>query len=291
LLDESACDTWAHDEVSLGAEVGVFENAKFEIIENGPVIAILRSIATCENSKSTVTRDFCLLADDDRIFVKTKVDFHEKHKALKFTFPAENETVTSKIPYGTVTRKGCTGEEPCGSFTVSGALAVANDSKYSYDVENGEMRLTVLRGAAYADHHGHRDNKMDYIDQGISEFSYCIFEHRNLSNTERYASELNFAPRHIMGSFHRGFLPEEFSGFGSDADNLIFPCIKQAENGNDIVLRCFELEGKETDAKISLFGNEISVACTPYALKTVSGDGKEMNILEDTISLTHEEKK
>ena len=40
---------------------------------------------------------------------------------------------------------------------VSDGLCVANDCKYGYDTTEDRMRLTILRGAIYADHFGERD--------------------------------------------------------------------------------------------------------------------------------------
>ena len=278
LIDETECDTWAHGLDSLGEVVGIFGNAEFEVIERGPVRATLRSTVSYEGS--TVIRDFCLIDGDDRVLVNSKVDFHGKHKALKFSFPMENESVTAKIPYGTIERRGYTGEEPCGSFIASGALAVANDSKYGYDTENDEMRLTILRGAAYADHHAVRDGQMEYMDQGVSEFSYSLFEHKSITETEKKACELNFAPRYVMGSFHHGDLPEKMSCFEGENEGVLISAIKQGEESDDVLLRCFECEGKDRDVNIKLFGKEMSFRLPHNAIRTFGELGEELDLIE-----------
>ena len=162
ILDETECDTWAHGKCSLGPTVGAFADPEFKIIETGPLRATVRVVT--KYLKSTLQRDYMLLAGDGRLTVKTKVEFHEKHAVLKFTFPMHDRNVISKIPYGTITKCGYTGEEPCGSWISSGCVAVANDSKYGYDSENGEMRMTVLRSAIYADHFGRRDEFCEYME-------------------------------------------------------------------------------------------------------------------------------
>ena len=278
LLDESECDTWAHGMTSLGQTVACFGNARFEIVENGPVRATLR--ATVTHGDSTVTRDFSLLEGDSKVLVKATIDFHEKHRTLKFTFPMSEDRVTAKIPYGTIKREADTGEEPCGSFIVNGKLAVANDSKYGYDTESQELRLTVLRGAIYADHYGKRDSACEYMDQGISEFSYAVFAHRTLSDTEKTASELNFAPKVIMASFHHGSLPEALSCFACDDDELLVSAIKKAEDGDQALIRCFDMEGKEHSTKINLFGKDISVTVPHNSIRTFTEDGEELDLTE-----------
>ncbi len=278
LLDESACDTWAHDKVTLGEVVGMFVDAKLHIIEAGPSRAVIRSVARYNDS--TLTRDFIVYADDDRVTVKAKIDFREKHKMLKFTFPMTEEATLVKTAYSVITRNGYTGEEPCLSFIANGKIAVANDNKYGYDSENGELRLSVARGAVYADHYGVRDEFCEYMDQGVQELSYSVFRHKSVTDTERKASELNFAPTHIMGSFHKGHLPENMSCFESDSDNVMVSCIKQSEDGDSAIVRVYETEGKDTNAELTLFGKKIGCDITHCAIKTMREDGTETDILE-----------
>lgn len=278
LLDETDCDTWAHDKVTLGEVVGMFVDAKLHVIETGPSRAVVRSISRYNDS--TLTRDFILLAGDDRVTVNAKVDFHEKHKVLKFTFPMTDNVTLAKTAYGIAAREGYTGEEPCLSFVANGKIAVANDCKYGYDTENGEFRMTVVRGAIYADHYGKRDEFCPYMDQGLQELSYSVFRHTSVADTERKASELNFAPTHIMGSFHKGYLPENMSCFESDSDNVMVSCIKQSEDGEDAIVRVYETDGKDTKAEMKLFGKKIGCDITHCAIKTLREDGSETDILE-----------
>ena len=278
LLDESDCDTWAHNMTSLGETVGSFGDPIFEILEEGPVRVTLRTTVTY--NASSVVREFSLIEDDGSVYVKTKTDFHEKHRTLKFAFPMSEDRVRAKIPYGTVERESYSGEEPCGSFLINGKLAVANDSKYGYDTESGELRMSVLRGAIYADHYGDRDDRCEYMDQGVSEFTYSVFAHKSISETEKNANELNFAPRIIMASFHHGSLPESMSCYECDDRELLVSAIKKAEDGENTVIRCFDIDGKEHNAKIALFGKEISV-CVPHnAIKTVTDEGTELDLIE-----------
>ncbi len=278
LLDETDCDTWAHNQTSLGETVATFGSASFEMIEKGPVRATLRT--TVKHGSSTIIRDFSIIEGDNRVTVKAKIDFHEKHRALKFTFPMTEDRVRAKIPYGTIERETYTGEEPCGSFIVNRNLAIANDSKYGYDTEAGELRLTVLRGAVYADHYGVRENDCDYMDQGISEFSYSLFAHTSISNTEKKASELNFAPRLVMAGFHHGVLPQRLSCFECDSDKLLISAIKMSEESDKVIIRCFDIEGKEISSKINLFGKKLYVKVPHHAIRTFTEDGEELDLIE-----------
>ena len=60
--------------------------------------------------------------------------------------------------------------------------------------------------------------------------------------------------------------------------------IKQAEDGEDIVIRAVELNGKATKCGIKLFGKAMKLDFKPYEIKTVkvnkNGEYKETNVLE-----------
>lgn len=110
-IDESECDTWAHNKFDLGKVCDNFTLSSIEIIEKGAVCATLR--VTVECGSSSVSRDYTLFANSDRVQVDCTVEMHERHKALKFGFPAK-DSVICEIPFGTVERKLENGEEPFG---------------------------------------------------------------------------------------------------------------------------------------------------------------------------------
>ena len=277
LLDETDCDTWAHDKVQLGQTVGVFGEPEFQVIENGNVRATLR--VTTKYGASTLTRDYTLIPESNVLKVRAKIDFHEKHRVLKFTFPME-DSVTAKIPYGTITRPAGTGEEPCGSWIRSGNLCVANDSKYGYDTEDGEMRLSVLRSAIYADHFGERDQFCEYMEQGEGEFTYSVFYAECSADAEKVAAELNFAQRVVLGSFRSGKLAEKLSGLSIDSNDIMVYAIKEKEDGDANIVRICEMNGNEGNVSLELFGKKIDAFVKHNQLKTLTDDGRELNLIE-----------
>lgn len=278
LLDESACDTWAHDKKSLGATVDTFGNPRFEIIERGPVCSAIRVTTRCGHS--VLQRIYRIYAGQDRVTVDTRVDFHARHRALKLTFPLTQETVLAKIPYGSLKRTGYTGEEPCGSWFASGGLCVANDCKYAYDTQDGEMRMTVLRGAIYNDHFGHRDSFCQYMDQGEHTFVYSLYPSGSPSSNEKRAQELNFGLRRVVGTFRKGKLPEHSSCIRVDEPDILVTAVKQIEDADGMILRFYEADGLDTVAHITLFDKTICVEAPHNCLKTVDADGILRNAME-----------
>ena len=281
LVDESDCDTWAHDKDRLGDETDVFSDAEFEITETGPVRATLRITNRCSNT--IIRRDYTLADDCDTLTVKTFVDFREKHKALKLAFPLAGEHITAAIPYGTIQRSCNTGEEPCQEFVSCKNLGIANDSLYGYDTENGYIRMTALRGAIYADHFGNRAGATNYMEQGENEFTYAIFPYTDKADASRRASQLNVAPIVYIDSFHSGTLGQQMSCISSDCTDAVVTAIKQSEDNDGTIIRICEMNGKNTNANIKLFDTDINQKIAHNEIKTLKIQGLntiEVNLTE-----------
>ena len=278
ILDETDCDTWAHDKKRLGETIGTFGTPEFSVIEDGSVIAALRVKTRYNNS--VLIREYTVVSGSKTVTVKTTADFAEHHKALKFAFPAENNDIISKIPYGTITRQQNSGEEPCGSWFAAGKLCVANDSKYGYDTEDGYVRLTVLRGAIYADHFGNRDEFCEYMEQGRQEFSYALFPYESKAEAERRASELNFGLRYVWTGFHDGKLPQKMSCADCGNDNVIVSAIKESEDNDGNIIRLYEMNGSDTAVQLKLFGKEIKSDIGHNEVKTFDENGTELDFME-----------
>ena len=277
ILDETHCDTWAHDEKILGKTVGKFAKPKFEILNDGDVLVTLRVVSKYKNS--TLVRDYTLIPDSDRVTVKARVDFREKHRTFKLTFPARDE-VLAKTAYGTIAKKLGTGEEPCGEWIASDGLCVSNDSKYGYDTTDTEMRLSILRTAVYCDHFGKRDNLCEYMDLGVHEFAYSVSPHRDNATSERAAQELNFGLRVVMGTFKKGALPESYCGITTDANNAVIIAIKKCEDSDENLVRACEMNGEDAELSLNLFGKKIKTKLSHNQLKTLTESGKEINLIE-----------
>lgn len=280
LVDETDCDTWAHNVKRLGETVGMFSATGCEVLETGPVRASIR--VTSRYGDSTLQRIYTVTAGSCEVSVQTRVDFREKHRALKFTFPLTEETVIAKAACGTVTRLGYTGEEPCGTWIASGPIGIANDSKYGYDTEDGEVRMTVLRSAIFADHYGqeHRDGYCEYMDMGVHTFAYSVFPYESPATAEHHAAELNFGLRRIMGSFHDGKLPLQLSCLENSNENIIISAVKQREDGAGNLLRFYEINGQNGTAELKLFGKTLKTEVAHHALKTLADSGEALDAME-----------
>ncbi|WP_052487001.1 alpha-mannosidase [Gordoniibacillus kamchatkensis] len=265
---EDKSDTWSHNVFHFNNVIGEFKAVSVQRVEHGPVKSVVR--VTSEYGKSTLVQDFALYRELDYIDVKVTVDWREHFKMLKLVFPVNLVFTkqTYEIPYGFKEREHNGEEEPGQSWVDYGGilreggtvygLSLINDAKYSYSIMNKELALTVLRSPIYAHHdplvpdaNGH----YSFIDQGIQQFHYRLLPHEGSweqAGTVKRALELNQRPTSIIETYHEGKLPQKASYISVDQDNIIVSSVKKAEEGNDLIVRCYETSKTATRATIRL---------------------------------------
>lgn len=289
LYDDAKYDTWAHTVDRFKDEIPYEVKGLLTLTEQGPVRATIRSVQTIGDS--TVTRDYSLHRDCDTVQVKTKIDFREKHRILKFEYPltCRDPKALCKIPFGAIERPTDGTEQVCGDWIAlsdeAGGIGIATDSKHSFDADGSKLSFTVLRSSIYADHFGqeYRDEFCEFTEQGIQRFSYCIFPYTNDADAERRASELQNPLVAVPETFHGGSLPLAYSGMNLSAPNVIVTAIKQHVSGEGIVLRCYEAQDKDTDVKVDLLGNTFEFHIPHSAVKTYwlkDGTATETDFIE-----------
>lgn len=274
IVIDDPSDTWSHGVLKFRDECGRFGDARVSLVENGPVRASLRVDSRYGNS--TVTQYFSLYRELPYVQCRVIVEWHESYKMLKLAFPSklEGPEATCEIPFGSL-RRPVNGEEEPGlnwidvtgrAVTLDGGVleygvSLVNDSKYSYDVKDAEIRLTVLRSPAYADleTNGAPPAKT-YLstDNSRQSFTYLILPHRGSwreAGTPRLGWELNQPPVTLVESNHGGHLPPAMSLIQIDARNVLLSALKIHEDSQDLVVRLYEAEGKDTVARI-VFGDE-----------------------------------
>jgi alpha-mannosidase len=271
VLDDPS-DTWSHDVLTFDTAAGQFSAGQVELVESGPVKATLR--VTSQYNRSTLVQEFSLYSDlpSGGIQVKVTVDWHEQRKMLKLRFPVnlEQGQATYEIPYGHIQRPANGEEEPgqnwidlTGLSPATGqrmGVSLLNDGKYSFDVTGSSLGLTVLRSPIYAHHHPalpEPGKRYAYMDQGEQVFHYIILPHggdwREASAVRR-AAELNQPPITLATTFHAGPLPPSASFAAVEPDNVVMSVLKQAEDGQGLIVRAYETAGRPTTAHIRLAG-------------------------------------
>ena len=283
---EDNSDTWSHNVFSYRTELASFKAEKVYLAEHGPVKSVLRVVSKYNNSR--MVQDFTMYPDLPQIDVQVTLDWHEERQLLKLKFPVNLffRKATYEIPFGFIERPVNGEEEPGqGWFDITGimpdkneiyGLSILNNGKYSYDILNQEMSLTVLRSPIYAHHDPalpKADQVYSYIDHGRQKFQYTLLPHRDSwesAGTVQRTAELNQPPIVLVETYHKGSLPQMGSYLLIEPENIVLSALKKAEDNDDMILRCYETAGIATEAKICLpaWGREINTNFNPLEIKT-----------------------
>ena len=289
LKDES--DTWSHRILHFKNEEGRFGQAEVRLVEAGPVRATIRVKSRYRDS--TIWQDFSLYKGLDFIDVRVRVNWREKHRVLKLAFPVnlDESAATYEIPYGVITRPANGEEEPGQRWVdVSGkletpegdvefGLTLINDSKYSFDVQGSEIRMTILRSPIFA----HRDPRKPepgtdylYVDQGEQCLRYLLFPHSGgwrtcFQRIAELSEALNTGFFYVFEDPHSGKLPSSGSMVKIHPEGAVLRALKLSEQGSSIVMRLIEYIGRKHKVEVSipLLDLKNFIEVKPYEIKTL----------------------
>ena len=281
---EDESDTWSHGISSFNKVIGEFEITDMRIVEKGCNRTTLR--VASKYGDSTLEQFYYLYEDSDYIKVKNHLDWHEKHKLLKLAMPinVEKPEFTCEIPYGYFNRDSYEGYEELAHSWIKVSeknknfgIAVANDSKYAYDMTNNVYNMTICRSPIYAHHIPapvEEDLSYRYMDQGEQVFSYIIGFDAVGENTRAYrlSDILNVGYEYLVDTYHKGEIKaQNMSLIDIDKSSIIVKTFKRFEDSSGYVVRMYESEGKTTEAVlcISKLNKKFNLRFSPCEIKTV----------------------
>ena len=315
LVDSS--DTWSHDLKEYRVDAGEFGRPRLELHELGDVLAAVR--VTSRWDKSLVDQFVTVYRDSDTIDCEFRINWQQRYTALKLvygTFIREG-AVTCDTAYGLQARPADGAEQPGQKWvdftgTIGGGeygLAILNDGKYGFDVREGcrglaglkgssepggAMRLTLLRSPAYAHHDPARyDASAPYaiIDQGWQTVRVRLVPHAGSlfdARVPRRAWELNEPALAHVESAHPGPRPGSGSLLAAEAENIILTVLKKSQDGDDLILRGYETDGRAVTTEIVLpfWGKKFAASFRPHEIKTLRINPRdwtmrEVNLLEE----------
>ncbi len=222
------------------------EAESVEIAESSGLRAVLR--VTKKFNKSTITQNIILYSGSRKLLFETEVDWQERDKVMKAAFDVNvlNTEATFEAAHGAIKRPthrnspfDAARYEQCahkwadlseGDYGVS----ILNDCKYGYDILNSRMRITLLRAPTCPDTKG---------DLGEHCFTYAYYPHKGTWQTGRTvqeAFELNLPLKATAVTPVDGTLPEKYSFIASDNDDVVIDAVKEAQDGNGIILRVYQ---------------------------------------------------
>lgn len=163
-------------------------------------------------------------------------------------------------------------------------VSILNDCKYGYDIRDSRMRITLLRAPTCPDRKG---------DLGMHQFTYAYYPHKGTwqtGGTVQAAFQLNLPLKATNVTANEGSLPESYSFISCDNDDIVIDAVKQAQDGNGVIVRVYEsrrVRGKRTltlnipftkamecnlmeenEGEIPVNGNTITFDIKPFEVKT-----------------------
>lgn len=205
---------------------------------------------------STLTQQIRLSQTSRRLDFSTQVDWHEKRKMLRVSFPLAlmSDTARCDIQCGHLERslKSPNTSWERAKFEVpihryvdisedNYGVALLNDCKYGHHLERGLIDLCLLRSALYPDLRA---------DHGEHTFTYSLFPHATPfceGETIREAYSLNRTPTTLVDHI----LPTDFHvPIRVKNGAIVMDTLKRAEASNDLVLRLIETRGRPTAVEL-----------------------------------------
>jgi alpha-mannosidase len=289
-------DSWGADRWSYRTIAGRFQEipGSSVLVHPGPIRRIIESGYAWNQSSVTIrtttsphwpVTDFSL-----------RVHWKEQRKRLKLAIPAPFSvgSVLCEVPGGAITRPADGQEHVHGRWCLlqgssngkATAMAVISSGQHGFDITDGELRLSVLRGAAYCHEQGYLLSDppaRKYMDQGIHEFRLLVVRgdpEELLECISGLADWLSAPPavyahlpigsplqRNSVQDLQTG--REEFLRISAPGIRLL--ACKQSADRKALILRFQETTGKSCSTSVSFGGQakDLRLSFAPHEIKTI----------------------
>ena len=267
------------------------------IIEDGPIRTIVEALFKAGCSSACVR--YTIPKRGSEIGVQVRVFWNEKDAMLKLSIPTvfKKGQCRGQVAYGVEAfdREGeeLTAQKWAGVMSEDGnlALTVVNDGTYGFDFSNGELRLSLLRSAAYAGHpvEGEtnivpQDRFTPRIDQGERVFRFWINVGEasdRWARIDREALTKN-EPAMALVCFPSGVGDKVMPNVMLSDDAIQIPVLKMAEADDRLIVRLFNPTSQERQSEVSIpfLERRFSVSLNPFEIKTMAVDPTTKDFFE-----------
>lgn len=216
-----------------------------KIIEQGPLRVALEIKRSYRSSQ--IRQNIYLYRDSKRIDFDTWIDWHEQHILLKAAFPVNvmSPAATFDVQWGNVqrpTHRNTSWDwarfETCAQKWAdlsegNYGVALLNDCKYGYDIQDSVIRLTLLKSATNPDPNA---------DQGEHLMTYSLLPHTGDWRAEVPPAAYDLNDPLILRRINGGAAGTTAlrSLVSVSPANVIIETIKLAEDNNGLIVRMYE---------------------------------------------------
>ncbi|OQA84915.1 MAG: Mannosylglycerate hydrolase [Lentisphaerae bacterium ADurb.Bin242] len=204
--------------------------------------------------KSKIMQTVRLGNDSKRLDFITSVDWNEEHRMLRVAFELDtrSEFASCDIQFGYIrrsTRRNTSWEKVRSEVAAHRyadisdtgyGVALLNDCKYGYKLQESNIELNLLRSPKYPD---------SSADIEYHEFTYAFFPHKGDligSTVMEEAAQLNSPPLVFYG-FQGEINPPCHL---EDHHGIKLSTMKKAEKSTDLIIRLVEIYGKNSSATL-----------------------------------------
>lgn len=251
LTDEG--DTWSFNRSSFAGEAEPFRLESARVTERGEYETVV--LVRTRMNESWLEQRVTLYEREPYVDVRLRVNWNEKHRALKLCLPGGSE-VCAALPFGALSRPADGREYPVNEWLDCGGVRALLDGIAAYDTGDGLTRLTLLRSPIGGDlRMGELDGDADYwyISQGISEARVRVYpEARGCAPAQ--AAAFLAPPVIVDESWHEGGLPRAHSQLTYTGEGVCISAVKHAERDGAPVLRAYETRGAAAHLSAALEG-------------------------------------
>ncbi|HLP66110.1 MAG TPA: glycoside hydrolase family 38 C-terminal domain-containing protein, partial [Rhizobium sp.] len=222
-----------------------------EVVERGPLRAAVRFEWRYESSR--IVQVVSLEAGARQVEIDCFIDWHEHNTLVKAAFPLDLNTaaVDAEIQFGHVRRAShrntswdrarfeCSMQRWIDIGEPDFGVALLNDCKYGYDAKGTDIRVTLLRSPTYP---------WPEADQGEHRFRYAVMVHDGDKLAVHEAAEDFNLPLRLIYGGEGGETPPPL--LSVETPGIALEAVKQAEEGEGIVVRLWEVTGVRRTARI-----------------------------------------
>lgn len=274
---------------------------QIETVEDGDLRKVVRAVYAKGGSR--MIQEYILYHNAREVEIVNRLYWDQEWRMLQMELPLQvsEAKVYAECAYATVRHFDTDGEERSMhrflDVTESGqaGLCTANDGKYTYTLLGNVLRFSLARSAIYAQGNGRNwynpEEGYEYADIGSQEFTFLLKPHgRAITQRERYrlAGQVVKPYLYLADHIHTGGLMgvvKDYSPFSLEAPGVELVYAKLAEDGDGIILRLLETEGKDKEGRLHAFGNTYPFHIGHYGIETIkieneTKEAKRVNLLE-----------
>ncbi len=278
---EDKGNTWGFGIDRYDKELGRPELRETEVLESGHILTIVLQKSVWKSSH--IWMDVVTYTHSPCIELRFRINWQEQREILKLDLPTTltNTHAVVKMPAEMVERPVNGAEFPCHDWIAlqgerggrSAVVGLLNDSSYSYDIQNGRLRMILTRSVAHAEHPPFEyqdDRNLPFLDQGWQERRFLLVAGTGFHdlNLDRLAQEFQVPAEAMLDNGHPGTEPWTKSFVEVPHPGVEVLALKPAESGDGIVLRVRETTGTSVNTTVQLMGQQAALSLNPYELAT-----------------------